>query len=155
MRRKVLKADVARGLGVTRSRVSQLERQGMPTHSILAAKTWRDEHCDPDRMKPAPGTVAAEPDGERTRTWKDRLDKVRCLREERQLAVEAGDYLPAATVLQRWTKHMADLRQRLLAVPTRAAVRVRPESRRDEVLALVEEELYAAMNEISGNGEAR
>ena len=50
MRRKVLKADIARALGVSRSRITQLEREGMPLHSVAAAQEGRKEHCDQDRV---------------------------------------------------------------------------------------------------------
>lgn len=81
-------------------------------------------------------------------------DRARAMREERALAVEAGDYLHRAEALAAWTKHLTAIRARLLAVPSRVGARTQPESPRAEVLALVEIELYDAMTEIA-DGKVR
>lgn len=60
MRRRYLKADLARDLGISPGRVSQLVAQGMPTHSVTAAREWRRQHLQPQWSKrPAPGITAA------------------------------------------------------------------------------------------------
>lgn len=51
MRRKYLKADLARDLGVDRSLVTRYARRGMPTRSLAAAEEWRAAHLDPLLVK--------------------------------------------------------------------------------------------------------
>jgi phage terminase Nu1 subunit (DNA packaging protein) len=43
--------DLARDLGVTKGRVSQLKKQGMPMDSVAAAKSWYVENVD-QRLSP-------------------------------------------------------------------------------------------------------
>jgi hypothetical protein len=52
MRRKFLKADLARALGLSRSSVTKLAKRGMPTHSVDAATEWRRRNLDPSWTKP-------------------------------------------------------------------------------------------------------
>ena len=46
----MLKKDLAVALGISGSMVSRLAKQGMPTHSIEAARAWRERHLDPARV---------------------------------------------------------------------------------------------------------
>ena len=50
----ITKADLARGLRLTRARVSQLAKRGMPLFSVEAAENWRRQH-----VRPRPGTNTA------------------------------------------------------------------------------------------------
>lgn len=44
---KLLHADLARALGVVKSRITALKARGMPVEHIEAARTWCDQHLDP------------------------------------------------------------------------------------------------------------
>ena len=59
MRRKTLKVDIARALGISRQRVHVLAKRGMPTDSAERARAWRAEQPDADSMKPDPRAPAA------------------------------------------------------------------------------------------------
>jgi hypothetical protein len=42
---------IARALGIAKSRITALKQRGMPTHSIEAARAWRQENLNPARTK--------------------------------------------------------------------------------------------------------
>ena len=46
--------QLAAALGLSQPAVSQCVKQGMPTHSVEAARHWRECNLDPARAKPAP-----------------------------------------------------------------------------------------------------
>ena len=56
---------IARALGVAKSRISALKSQGMPTHSIAAARAWREENLNPARIKSTAHAAPAIDDDER------------------------------------------------------------------------------------------
>lgn len=45
-KRKLSQAAVGRALGIGRSRITALKKQGMPVDSVEAAKAWRAQHCN-------------------------------------------------------------------------------------------------------------
>jgi hypothetical protein len=100
MRRKLLKSDLARALGLHRSRITQLERQGMPTGSVEAARAWRAEHCDPDRVKPTASSdrITAAPVDVTYGTLKTRLLLAEVLLKEARAENSGSVSLPSARV---------------------------------------------------------
>ena len=46
--------QLAAALGLSQAAISQSVAKGMPTHSIEAARAWRETHLHPGRAKPAP-----------------------------------------------------------------------------------------------------
>ena len=46
--------QLADALGLSQAAISQSVAKGMPTHSIEAARAWRETHLHPGRAKPAP-----------------------------------------------------------------------------------------------------
>lgn len=55
---KLRQATIAKELGVTEGRVSQLKKQGMPVNGLDAARTWYADHVDPKfSPKLVPGIV--------------------------------------------------------------------------------------------------
>ena len=46
--------QLAAALGLSQAAISQSVAKGMPTHSIAAARAWRETHLHPGRAKPAP-----------------------------------------------------------------------------------------------------
>lgn len=47
-------AAIARALGLAKSRITAMKKQGMPVHSIEAAQAWREARQSIARRKPAP-----------------------------------------------------------------------------------------------------
>lgn len=52
---KLSQRAIAAALGLSESAVSKLRRQGMPVHSIEAARIWREDNLDPARRHDLPG----------------------------------------------------------------------------------------------------
>ena len=52
---------IARELGISRPRVSQLKAKGMPVHSAQAAREWRAQHITPPIVAGQPAPDAPEP----------------------------------------------------------------------------------------------
>ncbi len=50
----ITQIQLAAALGISQPAVSQCVKQGMPTHSVEAARHWRECNLDPARTKPAP-----------------------------------------------------------------------------------------------------
>ncbi len=46
--------QLATALGLSQAAISQSVAKGMPTHSIEAARAWREANLDPARAKPVP-----------------------------------------------------------------------------------------------------
>lgn len=51
-------AAIARALGLAKSRITAMKKEGMPVHSIEAAQAWRVDCLDIARRKPAPSRPA-------------------------------------------------------------------------------------------------
>lgn len=47
----MLKKDLAEALNISTTMVTKLERRGMPTSSVQAARVWRDKHLHPGYRK--------------------------------------------------------------------------------------------------------
>lgn len=62
MTSRVRNADLAQGLGISLSRVSALVRQGMPTDSVEAARTWREARTA-NAQAPLPAALDTLDDG--------------------------------------------------------------------------------------------
>ncbi len=52
--------ELAKALGLAKSRITAMKKQGMPTHSVEAAHAWRKARQNIARRKPAPTTHASE-----------------------------------------------------------------------------------------------
>ena len=54
MNDELSQTDLAKALGLAKSRITAMKREGMPTHSIEAAHAWRKARQNIARRKPAP-----------------------------------------------------------------------------------------------------
>jgi len=66
----------------------------------------------------------------------------------------AVTYLLRAAVLAGWQEQILPFRARLPAIPNNVGARTHPSALRDKIIALVNAQIYAALTEIAGNGEA-
>lgn len=53
--------DIANALGLARSRITAMKKDGMPTHSIEAAQRWRETRQNIARRKPMPRRTTPVP----------------------------------------------------------------------------------------------
>lgn len=75
--------ELAKRLGVSRPRICQLAKLGMPTHSIQAAVRWRE--CQPQMRTPTNGKAA---------NWV--VPPAQVMRRKRYVPVDTGDSLQDA-----------------------------------------------------------
>lgn len=101
--------DLAEALGISAAMVSRLKHQGMPTHSVEAARRWRERHLDPARVVgqrvdyPRPAAPPPEPD------VAARVDLVRAL-----MQLAAADF----------DQHADNLRRAMRLVPPDARAQI-------------------------------
>ena len=142
MIRKLYQKDLAAALGISAPMVTKLKGLGMPTHSIAAAKRWRQNSLNPTMTKEArawsnaahQSSAPIEPDAEpsenaeRTATTTSQLVKIAerlGLLAEKDFAAWRADLVDA---LQQLARHAPDLEFKLpmpvwdqLTTDTRAA----------------------------------
>ena len=51
MAKKLTQTALAKALDISQGMVSRLKADGMPTHSVEAARKWRHEYLDPSFVK--------------------------------------------------------------------------------------------------------
>lgn len=54
MNNELSQTDIAKALGLAKSRITAMKKDGMPVHSIEAAQAWRERRQNIARRKPAP-----------------------------------------------------------------------------------------------------
>lgn len=97
-----IQAVIARALGLAKSRITALKKQGMPVHSIEAARAWREANLNPARRKALPGNPA-----ETTRPA-EHPDSMSCLLDLMGSMLDAGESIDV---------HLPTIRAVLAAVP--------------------------------------
>lgn len=114
MRRKYLRADLARDLELSPSSITKLAKRGMPCHSKGAAEEWRRQHLDPALTKHAPAespperppAASSDPDAPATEAeLRRRLLAAQVATAERSARAEDGERIAVAAVqraLRRW-----------------------------------------------------
>ncbi len=151
-------SEMARQLGISRQRVHQLARNGMPLTSIAAATAWRAEHLSPEGMFRA--SVAADrrefststttaPKSETEAHWRTRRARADALLREAELARLNGLSLDRATTQAGWVRMITTMRARLLAIPTRIVPMVAA-AERGRLADALEAEIYDALHELGG-----
>jgi hypothetical protein len=92
-----------------------------------------------------PATTPAEPT---IRTWYDRRQRALAQHAERELALLEGRSLDRDRTIGNLAKIYGNIRQRLLALPSRVAPLV-PVDQRQRVADAIEREVYAALNDLA------
>jgi hypothetical protein len=147
MGERMKQADIARGLGLSGAAVTKLKKAGMPVHSLEAARAWREQRVRP-RVKSKPAEAApAEAGHVSLHEAKRREALAKATMLERENLKQAGELLPAAAVVERWQAILWTLRQKFLALPSRAAGELYDGATRAEVHAVMERLTLEALNE--------
>lgn len=113
-------AELARQLGVSRSAVCRQKERGMPTHSLEAARVWRDANLNPAHRKDVnPARRYAAQAGSPEAAARAELQQVEKLMGDGARAIAAGLFEYVAN----------DVRAAMRAVPTNArhCARVNPQ----------------------------
>lgn len=160
---------LAAALQISQPMVSRLAARGMPTDNVDAAVAWRDRHLDPSlrkeirrpdlldetkvrgklRRKRRYGTEDPLP---APRNWRERRDQVAVDKAEHELAVDRGQYVPRMVVMATWANLIGSFRSRMLAILRKLAPILANTNAPAKCEQILEEEVYAALTEISGNG---
>ena len=107
---------IAQALGIARSRVTAMKQQGMPTHSIQAARAWRQANLDPCRTKDFTRQALqprAEPPIELSRKLRDAMK----LADTAADALEAGVFWAVVPGLQFAMKCLSEQEREQFTMP--------------------------------------
>jgi phage terminase Nu1 subunit (DNA packaging protein) len=138
-------ADLARLIGVTRSRCNELERQGVfkklkhGTYPISAVASY----CEFQREALQGSGAGAGLTAERAELVRERVIMARLEREERQ-----GNLLPRDQVQSTWDSIVMVIRTALLAIPNRVAAQWSSLRSPQEAEAFVKTLIYEAMDAV-------
>jgi len=147
MARAVKRETIARALGVSGGRVSQLKGQGMPTDSVDAAKAWYAEHVDQKYSpKPPARTTADETDIFESRAKRERHEAD--IAEMRSLEM-AGRLVDADRVRRLFADAGAAIRLSLERLPDKLAPRLVAETDERAIHQLISAEIDATLTELT------
>jgi phage terminase Nu1 subunit (DNA packaging protein) len=141
---------LAKGLGVTRGRVSQMKAAGMPVDSLDSARAWRDEHVRPriDNTPKGLGAVAAAlaPDIAEARARREHHEANIAAMREHQMA---GSLVELALVERALVGMTAQVRANLERVPDKLAEVVAAESDAHRIHALLVAEMDLVLEDLA------
>jgi len=157
---ELLRKDLARLLGLTASQVTRDAQAGMPTHSVDAARAWREANKRA-RVSPPPragrggppeGATAAgppvlpDPPAEED-YWASRArrEKAEADLAELKLQEQQGVLVRVADVKSGYAKRLAALREGLLQLPARLAPVLAAEADMAKCHEALQRELHAVL----------
>ena len=120
-RRKYLRADLARDLGVDKAVITRLAKRGMPTNSLERAREWRAANLDPAKVKPGPQPATDAPDRGVLAAARQRRAIAAAALEELKLGEAEGRLIEKASVERTTLRIIASLMAQLEAIPSRVA----------------------------------
>lgn len=172
-------SELAQALGITQAAVSKLARRGMPTDSVERATRWRRRHLQTGRMKgirretapaqpmapegPTPAATAPEdldlfdgededPDAAHIRQYRDARDRREHFQAEMARMAyekECGRLMETSEVVNIASTAGTMLRTHLEQIPERLAPRLAGATDERLVVAILAEEIEAALAELS------
>jgi hypothetical protein len=176
----ISKAELARHLGVARSRISALVKRGLPVRPdgriiLPEAVNWMRANCEqtsrfqdrgihrvinvdtgpepPEATEPEPAGATALDDDSRVLPYAE----ARALREtylarmaKLEFLAKSGRLLDATEVESTWISHLTDCRKRLLCVASRCGARL---SLSRAEIDVIDHEVRAALIELAGSPE--
>lgn len=150
-------AAIARALGLAKSRITAMKKQGMPVHSIEAAQAWREARQSIARRKPVlPVTVAREvkPDGSELGETHDMARTRREIAEanlsQMRDAEMSGELIRVAAVKTVLASALATTRDALLQIPARLAPLLAADADQASVQNTLHTEIHQALQYLSG-----
>ena len=122
---------------------------------LEAAREWYSVHIRPRRRRngaagPAPVSPAPAAAELPIRSWRDRQERAAALLREQELARALGRSLDSDVVETVWASRIAGWRQRLLAIPSKAAARM-PAGLQAKVLMILTELIREVLLELAGS----
>ena len=146
-------ADFARLRGVSRARVTQYKRSGMPMQGTMVpvreAVGWIEANVDGTGRKRGPAPEDTRPSGERLLESQIQRNEIFTKLKDLEFRKRQGELLERHDVLDAWTKVIAATRSRLLLVPGKLAHRLSTASDPVKCEAILDAEIKAALRELS------
>lgn len=155
---------LARELGLSPGRITQLAALGMPLYSAEAARAWRSQNVAPvptskDRASESLGgqSLSCSPDDEtdqppmgylQSRARREAAEASMAEMRERELA---GDLIRVAAIEAVWSANLAQLREALLQIPNRLGPQLAAESDAGAVINALEHEISSALRNLAGS----
>ena len=122
-------------------------KRGMPTHSVEAAKDWREKNLNPAKRKRTTQELAETNlesfDKARTREKIAEADKA-----EMQAAVMRGELVSASAVRSEFSKRATEVRDAMLNVPARLAPVLLACKTEREIQSLLDAELRSVLAQL-------
>ncbi|WP_440105401.1 hypothetical protein [Acidovorax sp. BL-A-41-H1] len=171
-------SELAKALGLSKQAVSKLKGQGMPVHSVEAARAWRDENLSVAARKetreavPVPSAVPVAPPRSRpdTRTFpplsddEDGEDEDFKAARTREKISEANmaemneakmrrEMINVAVVERQLATDYATTRDALLQIPARIAPLLAAETDTAAIQTMLDAELHQALANLAGTAE--
>lgn len=155
-------AAIARALGLAKSRITALKKQGMPTDSVQAAQAWREARQSIARRKSEPQdggsstalqrppTGDAEATGERFDDARTRRERAEANLAEARDAEQRGELIRVEAVKTALASVFSSTRDAILQIPARLSPLLAAESDPARVQTMLYAELHAALRELAG-----
>lgn len=156
----ISKAELARFMGLSRARITQLAQAGMPVLpdgrvNLKACLAWADRTLDPAKRAAASGAGFVTVDPEDRRLFQES----RALRTEYEARltelrarVKEGELADADEVRRRTFERFRRLRDALLTIPDRTAAAVASMRSPEDVAGLLRDEIARVFREAGGGG---
>lgn len=118
---------IGQALGLSRSAISKLKKQGMPVDSVVSAQAWRTARQNVAARKPLPATAsvhvaaAGSANMESHEGARTRREIAEANLAELKLAELSGDLVRVADIRAAYARRVASLREALLQLPARLA----------------------------------
>jgi phage terminase Nu1 subunit (DNA packaging protein) len=167
-REGISQSALGRALDLSPPAITKLKQQGMPVHSVDAARAWRLERQSVARRKrertsmphytaPAPqppalgeGAYQAAPDYNTSRA---RREAAEAQLAELRLAEERGDLVRASVVRAAVAKRAAGLREALLQLPARVVPMLVASPDAASMDKILRAEIVVALAQLTENAE--
>lgn len=168
-------SELAKALGLSKQAVSKLKGQGMPVHSVEAARAWRDENLSVSARKEAresaSATLAAPPrsrpdlrtfppfgdddDGEdedfKAARTREKISEANMA--EMNEAKMRREMINVAVVERQLATDYATTRDALLQIPARIAPLLASETDTAAIQTMLDAELHQALANLAGTAE--
>lgn len=170
-------SELARALGLSKQAVSKLKGQGMPVHSVEAARAWRDENLsvaarketresvpvasaapiasprsrpDPRALPPLGDDEEEDEDFKAART-REKISEANMA--EMNEAKMRREMINVAVVERQLATDYATTRDALLQIPARIAPLIAGETDPAAIQTLLDAELHQALANLAGTAE--
>lgn len=155
MNKNYSQSAIARALGLSKSRLTALKKQGCPVTSPEAAQAWREARQSISRRKATPrgaGPVSgdASPEVEEFDTAHARRESAVADIAEMQANELRSELIKASAAEKAWAAFVVRASERMAQLPGSLSTTLAAETSTNEVHRLLKDEIHAALHELAG-----